>query len=169
MRASSGGEVGGNLEYGSPSSVPQPFGPYFGSIGPGGINEAVVSNKHQNLFDEYHPPTALALTLFSLFGEGHTERADLRPLGPLTPKNPSAAPDGIKWWSKPLGEEVVIDGFDVQVPSEWKGTYQSGQFDAFVKRLRELVDESWKDAGAEKGGKGDLGADGKGVVVQGWA
>ena len=42
-----------------------------------------------NLFDSYHPPSAFALTLSSLFGETHTERADLRPLGPDAPSGSS--------------------------------------------------------------------------------
>lgn len=123
--------------------------------------------QHPNLFDELHPPTSLALTLFSLFGEGHTERADLRPLGPDTPS--PVSPDGTRWLTRPLGEEVVLDGFDVRVPSAWKGTYQSGQFDAFAARLRELNKEAWTYAGGETGTAGDLGADGIGVVVQAWS
>jgi hypothetical protein len=121
-----------------------------------------------NLFDERHPPSAFALTLFSLFGEGHTERAELRPLGPDADE--SAGEDGVKWAvvSKPLGEEVMVDGFDVQIPAEWKGTYQVGRFEAFVQRLRELSEEAWKEGGEVKGGTADLGADGKGIVVQGY-
>lgn len=117
-----------------------------------------------NLFDERHVPSGFALTLFSLFGEGRTERADLRPLGPETPVG-----EGVAWVERPLGEEVVVDGFDVQVPVDWQGTYQEGRFDALVERLGELNDEAWTAGGGVRGGKGDLGADGKGVVFQGWS
>ncbi|KAL6711107.1 hypothetical protein ACN47E_006982 [Coniothyrium glycines] len=132
-----------------------------------------------NLFDTNHPPTALALTLFSLFGEGHTERADLRPLGPDvdSPTSPAIF-DGTDWTnppatdfnslSRPLGEEVVVDGFDVQVPIQWKGTYQDNAFKAFVARLRQLNGQAWKETGAVEGGPGDLGADGRSVVYFGW-
>jgi hypothetical protein len=170
VKASGVGEVGGNTEYGDPNKNPQPFGPYFGSLGRNGsIEEAVVSPRQPNLFDAYHPPSAFALTLFSLFSEGHTERADLRPLGPLELDGMSDdSPDGVKWWSKPLGEEVVVDGFDVQIPREWQGTYQEEQFIDFISRLRELTDAAWAESGSKKGGVGDLGADGKGVVYQGW-
>jgi hypothetical protein len=108
-----------------------------------------------NLFDERHAPSAFALTLFSLFGAGKTERADLRPLGPLTNTT------GINWSTRPLGEEVVLDGFDVQLPRSWEGTYQEKQFDALAERLGELEDEAW--AAGE-----DLGAEGRGVVLKGW-
>ncbi|KAH9863630.1 hypothetical protein J1614_009562 [Plenodomus biglobosus] len=132
-----------------------------------------------NLFSESHPATALALTLFSLFGEGHTERADLRPLGPDVggPAAPSVF-NGTNWVTpstsivplleRPLGEEVVIDGFDVQVPVEWKGRYQDTKFRNFVARLRELNRDAWKQSGGIEGGPGDLGADGKAVVYFGW-
>jgi len=56
----------------------------------------------------------------------------------------------------------------VQIPAEWKGTYQDGQFADLVSRLRELHDESWEESGGIVGGKDDLGADGKGVVYSGW-
>ena len=82
----------------------------------------------------------------------------------------SASEDGVKWAavSRPLGEEVVVDGFDVQIPAEWKGTYQGGRFEVFVQRLRELSEEAWKEGSEVKGGTADLGADGKGIVVQGY-
>jgi hypothetical protein len=168
VRGAGAGEVGGNLDYGNPAADPEPFGPYFGDIDPGGVNKSRVHNSMPNLFDERHPPSAFALTLFSLFGEGHTERAELRPLGPDADE--SAGEDGVKWAvvSKPLGEEVMVDGFDVQIPAEWKGTYQVGRFEAFVQRLRELSEEAWKEGGEVKGGTADLGADGKGIVVQGY-
>ena len=132
-----------------------------------------------NLFGPRHPPSAFALTLFSLFGEGHTERADLRPLGPEigSPATPATL-NGAQWVNpptsvvsmldRPLGEEVVVDGFDVQVPVDWKGTYQERSFRAFVARLRELNREAWLEEGAVEGGPGDLGADGKSVVYFGW-
>ncbi|KAH8728480.1 hypothetical protein GQ44DRAFT_48459, partial [Phaeosphaeriaceae sp. PMI808] len=93
-----------------------------------------------NLFDSAHPVSAFALPLFSLFGEGHTERADLRPLGPGTPSSASpAALNGTDWvdpiltaLQRPLGEEVIVDGFDAQIPAGWKGAYQEGQFKALV-------------------------------------
>jgi hypothetical protein len=129
-----------------------------------------------NLFDGSHTPSAFALTLFSLFGEGHTERADLRPLGPDAPSGASPeALNGTDWINpiltalqRPLGEEVVVDGFDVQVPAEWKGTYQDRQFQSLVGSLKGLHDEAWTESGGEEGGPADLGADGKGVVYFGW-
>jgi hypothetical protein len=129
-----------------------------------------------NLFDESHPPSAFALTLFSLFGEGHTERADLRPLGPDVPSGASPPVlNGTNWVNpiltalqRPLGEEVVVDGFDIQIPAEWKGTYQDFRFQDLVTRLRQLHDEAWTESGGVIGGPADLGADGKGVVYSGW-
>lgn len=158
VKADGLGAVGGDQNFGDPSAAAAPWGGYFanGSAPAPGV-------YFPNLFDSRHVPSAFALTLFSLFGEGRTERADLRPLGPDTP-----AEDGITWVTKPLGEEVVVDGFDVQVPREWQGTYQEGQFNDLVTRLGELNDEAWTESGAKKGGPGDLGVDGKGVVFQGW-
>ena len=127
-------------------------------------NPDTPSPEHPNLFDSSHTPSAFALTLSSLFGTTHTERADLRPLGPDTPSESS--PDSIHW--RPLGEEVIVDGFDVQLPAEWEGTYQDGQFKAFVDSLKSLEQESWEDGGGVEGGPNDLGSDGKGVVVFGW-
>jgi hypothetical protein len=129
-----------------------------------------------NLFNANHAPSALALTLFSLFGEGHTERADLRPLGPDAPSGASPESlNGTDWINpiltelqRPLGEEVVLDGFDVQLPAEWEGTYQDAQFKDLVNSLEGLHDEAWKESGGVKGGPDDLGADGKGVVYFGW-
>jgi hypothetical protein len=129
-----------------------------------------------NLFDKSHSPSALALTLFSLFGEGHTERADLRPLGPDVPSGASPISlKGVDWINpiltalqRPLGEEVVVDGFDIQLPAEWKGTYQDERFKALVKRLKVLQNEAWTRSGQVKGGSADLGADGKSVVYFGW-
>jgi hypothetical protein len=129
-----------------------------------------------NLFDSRHPPTSFALTLFSLFSEGHTERSDLRPLGPDVPSGASPPVlNGTNWINpiltqlqRPLGEEVVVDGFDVQIPAEWKDTYQDGQFKALVRRLKELLDEAWTESGSVVGGAADLGADGKGVVYSGY-
>ncbi|KAF1924790.1 uncharacterized protein M421DRAFT_270884 [Didymella exigua CBS 183.55] len=152
------GAVAGNQNFGDPSADAAPWGGYFanGSAPAAGV-------FFPNLFDTRHVPSAFALTLFSLFGEGRTERADLRPLGPDTPSE-----DGITWVTKPLGEEVVVDGFDVQVPREWQGTYQEGQFNDLVTRLGELNDEAWVQSGAKRGGPGDLGVAGKSVVFQGW-
>lgn len=158
VKADGLGSVGGNANFGDPESDPLPWGSYFvNGTAPAGV-------YHPNLFDAQHVPSGLALTLFSLFGEGTTERADLRPLGPDTP-----AEDGISWVTRPLGEEVVVDGFDVQVPRDWEGTYQEGQFDAFVDRLSVLNDEAWVASGARRGGPNDLGVDGKGVVYRGWS
>lgn len=56
----------------------------------------------------------------------------------------------------------------MQIPAEWKGTYQDGQFADLVSRLKSLHDESWEESGGVVGGKDDLGADGKGVVYSGW-
>ncbi|KAF2246835.1 glycoside hydrolase family 18 protein [Trematosphaeria pertusa] len=166
--------VGGDLSYGAPAQPSggfpvHPPGPYFGRPRrpQQQHNGTLNATQQPNLFDARHPPTSFALTLFSLFGEGHTERADLRPLGPETPS--TASPDGIRWVARPLGEEVVVDGFDIRLPREWKGTYQAGQFQKFARRLRELIDEAWREGGGMKGGVGDLGADGKGVVLMGWA
>jgi hypothetical protein len=133
-----------------------------------------------NLFDESHPPSAFALTLFSLFGEGHTERADLRPLGPDVGSLASPPPlNGTDWVTpptsdqsmvnRPLGEEVVIDGYDVSVPIQWQGTYQEDQFQALVSRLGELTRDSWTESGGIDGGPGDLGADGQSGAYFGWS
>lgn len=158
VKADGLGAVGGNQNFGDPNSNAAPWDGYLsnGSAPAPGVS-------FPNLFDARHIPSAFALTLFSLFGEGRTERADLRPLGPDTP-----AEDGITWVAKPLGEEVVVDGFDVQIPQDWQGTYQEGQFGDLVTRLGELNDEAWTASGGVKGGVNDLGVDGKGVVFQGW-
>jgi hypothetical protein len=132
-----------------------------------------------NLFDERHPPSSLDLTLFSLFGEGHTERADLRPLDPDVPSPASpAAFNGTNWitpsssmlsmMERPLGEEIVVDGYDIQVPVQWKGTYQDARFKDQVVRLRELNRQAWIESGGVEGRPGDLGADGGSVVYFGW-
>lgn len=140
VKASSTSAVDGDVNFGDPSDA---------------AHNALTTTSFPNLFDERHPPSALALTLFSLFGAGKTERADLRPLGPLL--NTTA----ITWPTRPLGEEVVLDGFDVQLPGAWQGTYQDEQFDALAKRLGELSGEAWMAGG-------DLGAEGRGVVLRGW-
>ena len=145
------GAVDGALDFGAPNATA-----WVGYNVNGSANEGFFPN----LFDSRHVPSAFALTLFSLFGEGSTERADLRPLGPDT--------NGIDWITRPLGKEVVVDGFDVQVPAAWEGTYQEGQFDDLITRLGELNDEAWMESGSKKGGPNDLGVDGKGVVFQGW-
>ncbi|KAH7391132.1 hypothetical protein DE146DRAFT_618974 [Phaeosphaeria sp. MPI-PUGE-AT-0046c] len=151
------GSVGGNVDFGDPNVGKHPFGQAF-AIAEGipsiiaDLPTVPTGSDFPNLFDEAHPPSAFALTLFSLFGEGHTERADLRPLGP----------------DRPLGEEVVVDGFDVQVPAEWKGKYQDKKFKDLVRRLKELHQEAWKESGGLVGGPADLGADGKGVVYEGY-
>jgi hypothetical protein len=153
------GAVGGNANFGDPTNNNTvPWGGYFGN----GLAPA-AGLIFPNLFDERHVPSAFALTLFSLFGEGKTERADLRPLGPDTP-----AEQGINWVTRPLGEEVVVDGFDVQVPRDWQGTYQEARFNDLVTRLKELNNEAWTASGGVRGGTGDLGVDGEGVVYQGW-
>lgn len=157
VKADGLGAVGGNQNFGDPNSDATPWGGYYGNA------SSVEEVSFPNLFDSRHVPSAFALTLFSLFGEGRTERADLRPLGPDTP-----AEAGITWVTKPLGEEVVVDGFDVQVPRDWQGTYQEGQFNDLVTRLGELNDEAWTASGGVEGGANDLGVDGKSVVFQGW-
>jgi hypothetical protein len=166
IKGSSVTEVGGNFDYGTLGQAAQPFGSYFGEntgeVEGGGDGNGTNRKQHPDLFDPTHLPKSFALTLSSLFGETKTERADLRPLGP----DPLAP--GINGITRPLGEEVVVDGFDVQIPREWKGTVQGGLFEDFVQRLRELNDESWADSGATKGGKNDLGVDGKGIVLVGW-
>lgn len=173
VRGSSVTSVGGNLGYGKPGVSPQPFGVYFGEdVGkadgggleprwrlpnsthklphphphPGVVPMPTMYKPHPNLFDPTHPPSSFALTLSSLFGTTHTERADLRPLGP------EPGVDPITWVARPLGDEVVVDGFDVQIPGEWRGTVQGGLFLDFVRRLKEVRDE----------GKG------REVVLMGW-
>lgn len=71
-------------------------------------------------------------------------------------------------FDRPLGEEVVVDGFDVQAPVQWKGKYQDKAFRQFVARLRELNREAWTENGATEAGPGDLGANGRSVVYFGW-
>ncbi|PSN66597.1 hypothetical protein BS50DRAFT_676372 [Corynespora cassiicola Philippines] len=175
VKGASGGSVGGNLGYGDPGVGLEPFGAHFPSPSASSFSppEGLEARRQQededeeakrdrmgyppNLFTPTRNPSALALTLHSLFGEG--------------PNAPSSGPgddDGVRWLSRPLGDEVVLDGFVVQVPTEWKGTYQGRQFDEFAKRLRALIGESWEESGGVKGGPGDLGADGKGAVVMAW-
>jgi hypothetical protein len=140
------------------------------------IAPSATPSAYPNLFDSSHPPSALALTFFSLFSEGHTERADLRPLGPDAPSGSSPPVlHGTDWVNpvlpelqRPLGEEVVVDGFDVQIPAEWKGSFQDGQFADLVTRLKTLLNEAWRETGEVVGGPADLGADGKGVVYSGF-
>lgn len=156
VKGSDPAAVNGAVDFGAPNATAWSGYSVDGSAPADGV-------FFPNLFDARHVPSAFALTLFSLFGEGNTERADLRPLGPDTPSD-----NGIDWITRPLGEEVVVDGFDVQIPQQWRGTYQEGRFDDFVARLGELNDEAWAESGAEKGGPDDLGVDGKGVVFQGW-
>jgi len=77
-----------------------------------------------NLFDDSHTPVALAEILRSLFG-------------PVTEDftGSSSSP-------RPLGPGAVLDGFDVQVPVLWKGTYQDRQFHALVNALKDAVEGS---------------------------
>lgn len=160
VKGDSPAAVDGEIDFGDPNSDAAPWAGYDAVTPP---NSTAQRATFPNLFDERHVPSAFALTLFSLFGEGRTERADLRPLGPDTP-----AGDGISWLERPLGEEVVVDGFDVQVSREWEGTYQEERFNALVTRLGELNDDAWSASGGVRGGPGDLGVDGKGVIFQGW-
>jgi hypothetical protein len=152
-----------------PASMDEPI-----SILPYPLAYPPLSTPLPNLFtsSQSHTPSAFAETLFSLFGEGHTERADLRPLGPDVPSPASPAPlNGTDWITsvaRPLGEEVVIDGFDIQLPSEWKGTYQDKQFHNLVRRLQSLETATWYKSGGVAGGPGDAGGNGKGVVYFGW-
>ncbi|KAJ8108697.1 hypothetical protein OPT61_g7990 [Boeremia exigua] len=155
VKADSAIAVGGGIDFGDPYGESPRWGGYS-------LNDSIPFGVYfPNLFDDNHVPSALAQTLFSLFGEGKTERADLRPLGPDTPTE-----DGISWLTRPLGEEVVVDGFDVQVPRDWEGTYQENRFGDFVTRMRQLNDEAWKISGGIPGGLGDLGANGKGVIYK---
>lgn len=173
--------VNGNLKYGAPDTLGVklplaiPPGPFLGRPGhplvplAGNLTTVVLGGKRvpaPNLFDAVHTPSGLAATLWSLFGEGHAERADLRPLGPDAPSE--ASPDRIKWVVKPLGEEVVVDGFDVRTPGQWKGTAQARLVDGFVEALREKEQVAWKEIGGKTGGLGDLGVDGPGLVVSGY-
>lgn len=103
----------------------------------------------------------------------------MRPLGPDVggPASPKVF-NGREWVtpptssvpliSRPLGEEVVVDGFDVQLPEQWKGKYQDTKFRNLVARLRELDAEAFKESGGIEGGPGDLGADGESVVFFGY-
>lgn len=173
--------VNGNLKYGEPNTLglklplSVPPGPFLGRPGhpfiplAGNLSTIQLDGKTipaPNLFDMLHTPTGIASTLFSLFGEGHAERADLRPLGPDTPS--AVSPDSIKWIVKPLGEEVVLDGFDVRIPGQWKGTAQAALVQKFVEALRTKVQTAWIEGGGKKGGINDLGVDGPGVVVSGY-
>lgn len=183
IRVDSPAAVNGNLKWGSANAgdlglklpLQLPPGPFAGRPGHplvpllGNLTTVVLDGltiSAPNLFDALHVPTSLASTLFSLFGEGHAERADLRPLGPDAPS--AFSPDGIKWITKPLGEEVVVDGFDVRTPGQWKGTPQAALVDTFVGALRDSVQKAWTDGGAKVGAEADLGVDGPGVVVSGW-
>ncbi|KAL1612876.1 hypothetical protein SLS60_001106 [Paraconiothyrium brasiliense] len=183
VRADAPSAVNGNLKWGSADPgilglklpLPLPPGPFLGRPGhaifpqAGNLTTVKVDGKvvpAPNLFDALHTPTGLAATLFSLFGEGHAERADLRPLGPDTPSNFSS--DSIMWVAKPLGEEVVLDGFDVRTPGQWKGTPQAALVEKFVGSLRETVEKAWKEGGSKKGGLNDLGVKGPGEVVSGY-
>ncbi|KAJ4358341.1 uncharacterized protein N0V89_002923 [Didymosphaeria variabile] len=182
IRADAPSAVNGNLKWGSADPgvlglklpLPLPPGPFLGRPGhpifpqAGNLTTVKVDGKTvpaPNLFDALHTPTGLAATLFSLFGEGHAERADLRPLGPDAPSNFSS--DKIMWVAKPLGEEVVVDGFDVRTPGQWKGTPQAALVERFVSSLKESVEKAWKEEGV-KGGLNDLGVDGPGEVVSGY-
>lgn len=69
---------------------------------------------------------------------------------------------------RPLGEEVVVDGFDVQLPVQWKGKYQDTKFRNLVARLRELNSDAFKESGGIESGPGDLGADGESIVFFGF-
>ncbi|KAL5416343.1 hypothetical protein PMIN03_002144 [Paraphaeosphaeria minitans] len=183
VRVDTPSAVNGNLKWGSASSgllglklpLALPPGPFLGRPGhplvpaAGNLTSVKVDGKTvpaPNLFDAAHTPTGLAATLFSLFGEGHGERADLRPLGPDAPS--AFISDKIEWVVKPLGEEVVVDGFDVRTPGQWKGTAQAALVERFVGSLREDVEKAWKDGGGKKGGLNDMGVDGMGVVVSGY-
>lgn len=153
--------VGGNTGYGDPNVPDEPFGPIFSEAGAGGdanekrqieivgtpeppypilnttgspgirLGPGPVRFEMPNLFNPTHTPSDFARTLFSLFREGRTERANLRLLGSDVPSPASPAPLNSTDWitsPRPLGEEVIIDGFDMQLPSDWKGTYQDEQF-----------------------------------------
>ncbi|KAF2751400.1 hypothetical protein M011DRAFT_455408 [Sporormia fimetaria CBS 119925] len=167
VRADAPEDVGGDLGYGVERAEGEAReGPWSELLGYGteaeeeqseeegeddSVINAIVSNQNPNLFSDSLPPTALANTLFSLFAEGTTEREDLRPLGPMEmPVSQEQVEDSmLKWWSKPLGEEVVVDGFDVQIPEGWRGTGQEELFGGFVEELRRLV--------------GEVDAEGKGI------
>jgi hypothetical protein len=62
----------------------------------------------------------------------------------------------------------VLDGYDIQVPVHWKGTYQDAQFKALVVRLRELNREARAQGGGVEGAPGDLGSDGPSAVYFRW-
>ena len=190
IKASKPEDVNGDLEYGTAaaSRAEDPLGASFGNdtevedqgdeqeedpslaFVPSRVPPVPMEEPLPNLFDELHPPSSFALSLSSLFGETRTERADLRPLGPDTPSSSTSSSSlaGIPWVTRPLGEEVVLDGFDVQIPREWAGTTQGALFEDFAESLRKLEDDAWREGGGEAGGVGDLGGYGKGVVLVGW-
>ncbi|RMZ67510.1 carbohydrate metabolic process [Pyrenophora seminiperda CCB06] len=82
-----------------------------------------------NLLTPTNTPDTLAATLLSLFG-------------PV-----SVADESLP---RPLGPSVVLDGFDVQVPVQWKGTYQDEQFHDLLNGLKGVdEDEDRKIKGLE--------------------
>lgn len=125
-----------------------PFGAVFGGVGGSlqGRKRQNEKEKFPNLFNDQHPPAKFAQTLFSLFGEGQEQDVNLRPLGP----------------------QVVVDGYDVQVPVQWRGTYQERAFKVLHDSLKDLVRAAWTESGAVEGSSADRGAKGMGSVVFGW-
>ncbi|KAF2259546.1 hypothetical protein CC78DRAFT_571784 [Lojkania enalia] len=125
LRASPATLVAGNTLYGSPGSSDLPFGPYFPPTNTwddasDSTSVNVERNPPPNLFDSEHSPAELALELFAIFGAA------------LPPPQRGYEND------RPLGPGVVLDGFDVQIPREWKGTWQGDRFLELAGRLRGL-------------------------------
>ncbi|CAA9966878.1 hypothetical protein PTMSG1_10237 [Pyrenophora teres f. maculata] len=116
--------VAGNALFGDPDESREPFGPVFS--GGAGVEDGdgdAVSMPFPNLFNALHTPSTLASTLVSLFG-------------PIDDDTDTASSS----YLRPLGLDVVLDGFDVQVPVQWRGTYQDEQFHALVDELKRRVE-----------------------------
>ncbi|KAI1538811.1 hypothetical protein PtrSN001A_004809 [Pyrenophora tritici-repentis] len=116
--------VAGNALFGDPDAGSEPFGHVFGTASSSSSSSPTANDDDDdgfpNLFDTKHTPDTLAETLVSLFGPIVDTASSL-----------SAYP-------RPLGSDVVL-GFDVQVPVQWKGTYQDGRFHDLVDELKERI------------------------------
>ncbi|KAF2493592.1 hypothetical protein BU16DRAFT_619893 [Lophium mytilinum] len=118
-------------ENGNSTVFPRVSAPGRGSIRPV-PDRAPATPVHQpNLFTNAEQASQFAATLWSLFGAGSVERSELRPLGPDA--------QGLAVLHRPLGEEVVVDGFDVQLPEEWQQTDEEALFRVMVARLKQLA------------------------------
>ncbi|KAI1510870.1 hypothetical protein KJE20_09723 [Pyrenophora tritici-repentis] len=124
IKASPLSSVAGNALFGDPDAGSEPFGHVFGTASSSSSSSPTANDDDDdgfpNLFDTKHTPDTLAETLVSLFGPIVDTASSL-----------SAYP-------RPLGSDVVL-GFDVQVPVQWKGTYQDGRFHDLVDELKERI------------------------------